>query len=682
MTALFPLASLLGAVLLFLVQPLMARQVLPWFGGAAAVWTVCLVFFQTALVLGYLYAHASRRLGLRWQVALHAALLLAAAALLPIEATRDWQPSGTARPVATLLGALVGIIGAPYVLLAATAPILQDWYAQGASQRTPYRLYVYSNIGSLVGLLIYPFVLERLYTISSQARIWSTGYVIFLVLCVGCGWRAVAGSRASGRAVGTSPPPSPAGVVWFDRIAWFLLSACGSGLLLSVTNLMVQDIASIPLLWILPLALYLVTFILCFAGGYRRRLWLALSVLGLAMVGYALVRGPSVPILVHIALLALLLVSACMVCHGELVRLAPASHALTTFYVVLAAGGAAGGMFVALAAPILFTSRAELPLLIAISAALVSVVIAREHVARRSTRPPAWLVAVPAASLAVAAFVIVAANRVGSGTVAVERSFYGILRVLDDPLEARPRLRRLLHGSILHGAEALGGPGPRAPITYYSDGSGIDVAVRANPTRAADRPIAVGVIGLGTGTIAVLARAGDRVTFFELDPHVVRFAREYFSFLRDTQAAVDVVLGDARLSLERRLQDREAQGGFDVFAVDAFSGDSVPVHLLTREAFALYRRALAPDGVLAVHVSNLHLDLEPVVRGLAADAGWEPLLINHRGSDVLGTRTSDWMLLSSNAEFLAQVRPLAQPEASRPPVVWTDQFSSLISVLK
>ena len=676
---LFPLTSLVGAFLLFVLQPLMAKQVLPWFGGATAVWSSCLVFFQGALVGGYAYAHLLKPLGHAWQVRVHGLLLVLAATTLPVTVSSVWQPTESTAPIGRLLLILLATVGLPYALLSATAPLLQELLRRTRSGARPYRLYASSNAGSLGALLAYPTLIEPYLPISAQAWIWSMGFVVFVALCGLCGYRAM---RDDAGAVPSARPAAPRGLAadGVTALLWGALSACGSALLLAVTNRMCQDVAAVPLLWIVPLSLYLTTFIVAFAGWYRRRLWVVVFSVSAAASLWLFVVGPDVRIAMQVLTLSVLLLAGCMICHGELVTLAPPPERLTTFYLVVSVGGALGGMFVALAVPLIFTGYAELPLFTLLTPALLLVVIAREWLDRNRAPLPPRFVAAPVALGAVALAAAMSASHGPRGTIAADRGFHGVLYVVDDPPNVTMPMRRLYHGRILHGSQWLDPEARRQPTAYYGNGSGIHLAIDRHPNRLANRPMEIGVIGLGVGATAGWGTSADRMTFYELDRRVVDLAHRYFTFLADSPAAIDVVIGDGRLSLERELAAGTSRERFDVLAIDAFSGDSVPVHLLTREAFSLYRRVLKPDGVLAIHISNLHLDLAPVVRGLAAAVDRDSLLINRPADDLIGA--SDWMLVTAGGAFARDVARFSTPAAQVQTVMWTDGFSSLLSVLR
>lgn len=679
-------ATGLGAFLLFLVQPMAARFILPWFGGGPTVWSACLLFFQTALLAGYSYAHVTRRLRLAHQAQLHLALLVLALMTLPIAPAVAWKPTDASAPAARILLLLTATLGGPYFILAATAPLMQDWFARGGLAGTPYRLYAWSNLGSLVALLAYPLVVEPFLPVRAQALVWS---VLFAAFCGICGWTAVglvrAAPAADGEAETTDAETADGAPVTTGTIAmWVLLSACGSGVLLAVTNQLCQNIAVVPLLWVFPLTIYLLTFILCFAGIYHRSIWAPLLLTALAGVGWvSRLTSESLPL--QFAATTGVLLTGCMVCHGELVRIRPHARRLTAFYLAIAAGGSLGGLSVALVAPAVLDRLWEFPFFALLSLLLLLVALYRDPASRLrgGAHPVAWAGLTLALCAAAAVFTLPSPYSEGD-EIARIRNFYGMLSVADDkPDGAEPRLRRLHNGHILHGAQFLEPEQRTRATTYYNDASGVAIAIRQHPRHVAGLPLRIGVIGLGAGTIAALGESGDTMRFFEINPAAETFARRYFTFLADSRAAVSVVIGDARLSLERSLRDGSGVRAFDVLAIDAFSGDAIPVHLLTRESFAMYTAAMAADGVLAVHVSNRYLDLTPIVQGLAREQGKQILVIECDEDGSLGVESSTWVLVTANDAFVAAAKSLAEPaSANTRSIIWTDAFSSILAVLK
>jgi hypothetical protein len=469
-----------------------------------------------------------------------------------------------------------------------------------------------------------------------------------------------------------------------DTSMWILLSLTGSGLLLAVTNELCQNVAVVPLLWIVPLTLYLLTFILCFSGMYRRSIFMWPLLASLGGVGWLLRQTVTTPFSAQVAALLCALFFGCMVCHGELVSIRPPVRRLTAFYLAVAAGGSIGGLAVALVAPLVLDRLWEFQFFTLMPLVLLTISAARDRESRlkRGMWRIGWLVLAFALAACLVAFVKPVPSD-GSTEVARRRNFYGILIVLDDPPAFDPVLRRLQNGRILHGAQFVDAARKQDVTTYYGDGSGVEVAIDHHPKREAGQPLRIGVVGLGAGTIAGLGQAGDAIRFFEINPAAVDFARRYFTFLSGTKAAVDVTIGDARLSIEREMRDQARRHTYDVLAIDAFSGDAIPVHLLTREAFALYEEALRDDGILAVHVSNHYLDLPPIVRGLAAEQGRQVVQIEAVDDLSRALDGSTWMLVTNNAAFLENAAPYVQsPEPGERSLVWTDAFSSLLQVLK
>lgn len=675
----FQLAIFLGAFLLFLIQPLIAKRILPWFGGGPAVWSTTLLFFQLALVGGYAYAHLTRRLGARHQIALHVPLLIISAATLSILPAADWKPPDAASPASRVLTLLAAHVGVPFVLLAATAPLLQDWHARVFPRLSPYRLYALSNAGSLLALLTYPFVVEPWLTLPAQARVWTIGYVIYVAVCAASAWqvrRTAPTPATTAPAIRTEAPPSAG-----HQLGWVLLPALGTVLLLATTSEVTQNVAPVPLLWVVPLAIYLATYIVAFADRYHRRWW-ALVWLP-AVIGGGLVLGGaglgSLPAQAAAYLAALAV--GCLLCHGEVARLRPPVGYLTDYYLALAVGGGLGGVFVALVAPMIFDSYVEMRLAYVATTAL-AVWVLHGELGRSPAGVRRRAVTVGAVIVVVAAGVRLLVRDPDALQVLLRsRNFYGVVSVADDPPGSRQPRRHLYHGQILHGLQFHQPPLSQQPVSYYAEGSGLDIAIREHPRRVRGEPLTIGVVGLGAGTVAAFGMPGDRVRFFELDPDVVDIARRYFTYLGDSKATVDVVTGDGRLSLEREAAnaaDGRNTARYDVLALDAFTGDAVPVHLLTREAFRTYRSLLRADGVIAVNISNRYLDLRPVVRAQAADLGMEMRFIV-RAEDSQGATRSSWLLVTRNEALLTRY---PQRSTDRSELVWTDAFSSLLPLLR
>ena len=673
-----------GAFLLFLVQPLMARFILPWFGGSPSVWTACMLFFQAFLLAGYAYAHASARwLRPRQQVLLHMVLVAAALLFVPIMPGVRWKPAGEANPVGRILLLLTATIGLPYFVLAATSPLLQSWLHRAQPRESLYRLYAVSNVGSLLALVSYPFVFEPLFTRRMQANIWSCGLVIYAGLALACSrvvWRTgkpVLAARARAAGAGSAGPRPSAGV----QALWLGLAACASVLLLGTTNKLCQNVAVVPFLWVSPLGLYLLSFILCFerAAWYQRTVFslLLVPILSLLILSF---DGGNGPLLWHISLYWAGLFVCCMVCHGELFRLRPAPRDLTLFYLMIAAGGALGGVLVAMVAPRVFKTYAELNWGLCLLGLLLAIVHAREGTVWKihTRRCPLWP-GIAIGTLALASVILVQSRRDARGGVVMSRNFFGTLRVQEvganDPVLHGYSLK---HGTIQHGAQFVDPVRAKIPLTYYGVESGVGLAMKYLP-RAANRRI--GLVGLGAGTLAAYGKPGDTFRFYEIDSAVHRIATQWFTYLKDSAAHVEVVLGDARLSLES-----EPDQAFDLLVLDAFSGDAPPLHLLTREAFATYLRHLKPDGVIAMHSSNTHVNFFPVMYGVIEYFNMSMALIPWEADPMPpGLTASDWILMSRNPAFLNSQPILSRsrkPSApgSTTPVFWTDDDASLFKV--
>ncbi|HWY61181.1 MAG TPA: fused MFS/spermidine synthase [Rhizomicrobium sp.] len=663
-----PATIFLAALLLFEVEPLIAKMILPWFGGSAAVWMACLLFFQTALLAGYLYAHLlSTRLSVRWQWRVHVLLLVVSLASLPIIPAMHWKPAGSENPLMLILGLLSATIGLPFLLLSSTTPLLTAWTTlQGSASQSLTRLYALSNLGSMLALISYPVLIEPLIATHGQALIWSGLYVGFVVLGITATWRLRSGQ--SGNVLPESGNGSAP--LLADRIFWFLLPMMASALLLAVTNHILRNIAAIPLLWVVPLALYLLSFVICFDSPrwYVRLFWypwfaVFSGAIIYVMVGLFLLQH----FLAQLAFFAAGFLVCCVVCHGELAALKPAPRHLSAYYLTIAAGGAAGGLFVAVIAPLAFRGDIDLALILPLTVLLIIRVAFR----RWPLSPDSPLSALVLAAVLVAWLLdtgrLVKMERDDFASARfVERNFYGALRVED--LGA---VRVLQNGNVVHGREFLAPDRAAEPTSYYGRQSGLGLALAA---LGENGPIKVGVIGLGAGTIAAYGRAGDSYIFYEINPAVRDIATSWFRFLSLSPAKKHIVLGDARLSLERQAPQK-----FDLLAVDAFTSDSIPIHLLTHEGFAQYWRHLKPGGVLAVHVSNLYIDLAPVVALAAREDGKTARMVTDPGDDKKAQDLSDWILVTANPSFfqhpaLAKAAAVAIPE---PVKLWTDDYSNL-----
>src|SRR5256886_779310 len=654
----------LSSFLLFLVQPLIARLILPWFGGSAAVWTTCMLFFQMLLLAGYAYAHVLGKLAGRRQAIVHSVLLLAALATLPVMPAESWKPAGEQEPITRILLLLGATVGLPYFRVASTSRLSQAWFARARPGRNRYRLFALSNFAWLIALLGYPFFVEPVFAAREEVNLWSWLFAAFALLCAAVAWRTPRAAAVS--EIEAAAPVAKAEYAW-----WLGLSATGSVLLLSVTNHLTQNVASVPLLWLVPLSLYLATFIIAFEGKgwYQPRfLWPLLLVALVAMAWLLIDTDYHYHLALQLGVFLPGMFVGCLFCHGELYRTRPAPQHLTAFYLTISAGGALGGLLVAVVAPLVFTGYFEL----GVGLAALAVLATLRFVQVGRIAYMASLVVV----LGVGACATYDGFRHQRDVRVAKRSFYGVLRVKEYgiPGEAS-HLRRLVHGTIMHGEQYMSDPVRRMLTTYYTETSGIGAAIRSKQ----DHAVRVGVIGLGTGTIAAYGRGGDRYRFYDIDANVIQIARSEFTFLGDSAAHPETALGDARLTLER-----EPPQGFDVLAVDAFSSDAIPVHLITREALQTYVRHMKPGGIVAFHVSNRFLDLIPVVARLAKELELAAALVAGDLDDDADSSVksrSEWVLVSRDAKALrasAIVDAGAAPAEDRPGWrTWTDDYSNL-----
>lgn len=672
---LYALTTALSAFLLFQVQPIIAKIILPWFGGAEGVWTVCLSFFQVALVLGYFYAHAlTRYFTRRGQTAIHLTFLATSAIALPIYPRAWLKPTNSAHPEIEILAVLALTAGLPYLLLSSTAPLTQVWYARKHPGETPYRLYALSNAAAMFALLSYPVLFEPHLSVRTQAYTWSAAYLVFILLCGLAAWQSTKTDE-----IELDEPEKLAGTIsvpgWRQYLLWLLLPACASLLLFAVTNHLTQDVAAIPLLWLLPLSLYLFSFVVCFARGryYRRSLFLPSLAAALGTMAYGLTVEASeyMPIWRMILLFGLGLFLCCMVCHGELARLKPHPQYLTHFYLTLSAGGSLGGVFVGLVAPRIFKSFYEMPLGLVACGVLALLAVRLDRDLAEWFR--GWRVIVPgisaAAVVGLAAYLGLQIKKESSGTLMMARNFYGALRVNDNG-----PLRVLTNGDVNHGDEYLDPQFWLWPTTYYGRNSGVALAI---DLKAEQGPIRVGVIGLGAGALVAYGRPGDYYRYYEINPLVQQIAREKFHYLPESRAKVDVAVGDGRMLLEK-----EAPENFDVLAVDAFAGDAIPVHLLTLEAMQLYFSHLKPDGILAVHVSNPYLDLQPVLAAEAKALGKVARVVDSRPYRPAEIYRSIWVLVTSDDHDEQEIENSSEIETTRNVRLWTDDYSNVFQILK
>ena len=708
----YALTIFTGAFLLFLVQPLIGKYILPWFGGAPAVWTTCMLFFQLLLLAGYAYAHCSARwLKPRAQALVHLALLVAAMALLGhITPADSWKPTDGANPTLRILGLLLASIGLPYFVLASTSPLMQHWFSRTNPGASPFRLYALSNIGSMLALLSFPVYFETHFTRPVQAHLWAAGLVLFAVSCGACAWKLWQTPEKFESVSTKAGSPADVAPALLQKILWLLLPACASVLLLATTNMICQEVAVIPFLWVLPLALYLLTFIICFDSPrwYVRLPFAVMLVAALGGICWLVIVGTEASMYVQLGGYLAGLFICCMVCHGELYRLRPDPRQLTGFYLMISAGGALGGLFVAVVAPFLFNDYYELHWGLFLCGLLFLVICLRE---RNVPVPKQKLKSrfqfsqplINAACLILAAGLVALGIALGLAKqlqahlnqstpldpfqkskayskmlVEQTRNFYGVLTVFQhDDAQWNTHHLELSHGRTVHGMQFTDPERSRWPMVYYDEGSGVGLAMNQLPP--GNRRI--GSIGLGTGTLATYPQTGDYMHIYEINPEVLRIARSRFTYLANCRGTVEVTLGDARLSLEK-----EPPQNFDLLVLDAFNSDAIPVHLLTREAFTIYQRHLKADGVIAVHISNKNLNLEPVLANVARNFGYRVTTIDQLPpKDKPWVMGSVWVLLSHNEAIMdtPAIRLAGRPTSNQPNVpLWTDDFASLFQILR
>ena len=725
---------LLSAFLLFQVQPLIAKFILPWFGGSAAVWSAALLFFQLLLLAGYFYAHVLiRYVKPKMQFWVHGALLVLSLATLPIVPHAVKVSAGD--PTGQILLVLAASVGLPYTLLSATSPLLQAWYVRTHKGAIHYRLFALSNFGSMVALISYPTIIEPRMALHPQAIMWSWIFVAFAAACIVAAWK----SRTDSTGIESVAPANDDTAVapaFSQVLLWIGLSACASILLLAVTSHLTQNVAPIPLLWVVPLTLYLLSFILCFESDryYQRALFLPLlaGALGLFTYGIGLYEG-NVEIKQLIPALCGALFVCCMVCHGELARLRPHPRYLTQFYLMVSVGGAIGGLFVALISPRIFRDYWELPVAMVVLALLTAILLSvksLDRIREQNLSTVQWILAgialvlvawvcwrvlytkthwqlaagtlvgallfltilwkralapvLALASLAFAAYLSYAEVKKERGYVRSVRNFYGVMHVRDDPADEYgvPAERVLVHGTIDHGTQLKEDTAGRITTSYFGKTSGINRAIRT--LREQRGALRLGILGLGAGVTATLANRGDTIHYYEINPLVLDVATNQFGFLKGCPANPQVYMGDARLLLE----DMPSEN-LDFLAMDAFSSDAVPMHLLTKEAYKIYLRHLKPDGILAVHISNRYLDLKPVVAQAMSEIGWHGRLIEDDGVDVSYYTGTTWTILSPTEEFFnsdnfkGNSSSIITPLLPKPGfLAWTDDFSNIITILK
>jgi len=686
----FAISIFLSAFLLFQIQPMIGKFILPWFGGTPAVWSTTMLFFQVLLTGGYAYAYwligrvkSARQSVIHIVLSLFAILVLTALAFSwasPITPPATLKPADVSSPILDIFKLLIISVGLPYFLLASNGPLMQAWFSRIFPQHSYARLYALSNLGSLLGLLAYPTLIEPNFSLKNQGWLWSSGFILFGLLVISIAFqnrRATPLTQPVTASVPSSERPASALLS-----LWIALSATASLLLLSITNQISQEVAVIPFLWILPLTLYLLSFILTFSGerGYNRKLYLILFAISVALILYVLVNLESTHVYIQILAYCLLMFSACMLCHGELYLLRPDAQHLTSFYLMISVGGALGGIFTSLIAPFIFNGYWEFMVALAMTLALWLTVLRAGRVENHS----AWA----RFMLTVFLLITILLGMVGNinGILFSKRNFYGIIRVRElIPDGTTEPAYAMSHGITIHGLQFIKPELRNIPTTYFIRESGAGLALLNHPR--AGRGLKVGMLGLGIGTLAVYGQPGDEYRLYEINSIVTDLAHgqgSYFSYVSDSQANITTILGDARISLERELADGHPQN-FDVLVLDTFSSDSIPVHLVTKEAFDLYLQHLAPDGIIAAHISNRHLDLRPVFWQLAQYYNLHIVSVSYPG-DNLGGNPTDWLLLARDPALLEMPAIKTHSDNmsgySTDLKLWTDDYSNLFQILK
>lgn len=684
----------IGAFLLFQVQPLIAKILLPFFGGGASIWTACLLFFQGALFLGYLYAHLVTKIPkIKYQALVHVGLLWLSLSLMPssmmVSTTEIAETYSDLSPLLSITLLLSQYIGLPYLLLSATGPLLQRWLSYEKNHKTPYKLYAVSNLASLLALMSYPFLIEPSLMVSEQTRFWSFAYIVFVAVLSIIAFKLYqANPQTSLKALNESGASEVNKLKHkgFMIFLWGFLAAIGVMFLIATTNAMTQNIPPVPFLWILPLSLYLISFILCFHSPkcYVRWYWFALFAISAFAATLMFFIGTQFSLVGQLVIYSFILMSACMLCHGELAKLKPQVSYLTLYYLMISLGGFLGSLFVNIAAPALFTFFLEFLLAIWCLFIAFSLCIYASDKAYHgvvSTRGDTIMARSSILiMLLLIGFYLYLNSVVTQSLVASERNFYGILSVVEVEANGQKE-RRLIDGTTSHGTQLQSAQLSFIPQSYYRKDTGVALALE-HLYKTPD--INVGLVGLGAGTLAAYANEGDTFYFYELNPAVEAMAKEYFTYLSNTSAYIDISLGDGRVSLARELSEF-GSNQYQVMVIDAFSGDAIPAHLLTVEAFELYWQHLAEDGVLAIHISNTHLDLSHLVRGLAAKFDKKALSFVTPATKTDSNETH-WVIVTNNTSFInhRKVKALQTPWKTQamPFTLWTDNYSNLLSVLK
>lgn len=680
----------LSAFLLFQIQPMLARFILPWFGGSSAVWSTCLLFFQTGLLIGYGYAHLlTKKFSVKAQVKVHLVLLLLSIIALPVYPNEWMKPGNGDDPVIGILLLLTLTVGFPYIMISSTAPLLQSWFSKDHPKQSPYRLYALSNLGSLIGLFAYPLLIEPNLNLKTQAWAWSAGYVTFIIFCAIVAkelWKLKPSINKIINKTSAAIPP-------ITKSIWMMLAFMGTITLLSITNKLTQDVVVMPLLWILPLSLYLISYIIAFSGSkwYNRKIIFPGMILSIALILKRQIqfvvydKAMSAESTVIIYCLGVFFI--CMALHGELARKKPDEGNLTLYYFIISVGGVLAGIFIIFIVPHILTGYWEIYIAFIGSALLLTLVILKEMNTKENRRFRSMYYITGAASIIGIIFALTKEYRgFNKNVISSVRNFYGVLKVSEENIGKPNWQRTLTHGDVMHGIELMNPESSNIPLTYYGPQSGIGLALSQFPSRADENfsGMKVGMIGLGTGTISAYETEKDDYIYYELNPQVNNLARKYFKYLNNSKGKTEVIIGDGRITLENELKDN-GSNQFDVLAIDAFSGDEIPTHLMTYEVAQLYMKHLKSNGILAFHITNKYLDLMPVMCGMSESLKRKLFYIIQQ-PDEHNPIGSLWVLFTTNQIFLKN--PLVSKHLQEydislnPKVYWTDDYSSLIPLFQ
>ena len=666
-----------------------SKAILAWFGGASSVWTTSMLFFQTILVAGYCYAHLMSRWTIQRQFKIHAVLVLSACIFLPLSFAAPEATKASAQPISTILLLLLATVGLPYFVLSTTGPLVQSWYGLTQGKGTPYRLYSLSNIGSLTALITYPFLMEVYLDIPTQSEVWSISYLFFALSVGALGWQCTRqGSivKVEPAAFRTIAEPAPN---IKQTLKWTGLAALASTLLLAVTDQLTQDVAVIPFLWILPLAIYLFSFIITFDNSkwYFRKSFASATATGILILslyyiretadhylGTPLFQSIAENVVVYTIMMVLVFFLICMTCHGELFRLRPAKQHLTLYYLCISIGGALGGFFVSVICPLMFSQYHEYHLGLIVAFTLASLILVKQVLNKNGALQLAVVIPV---GLSFGLVILSQWQMTQNQAVIATRSFYGTLQVSQrtHDHDKNKHYLELRHGRVVHGSQMIDDSLSLKPTTYYGLDSGIGQVFKVLEPRA---DIDITAVGLGVGTLSVYARRGDVLRFYEINPEVIKIAHTHFRYLKKSSTNVETIAVDGRMGIQSL-----PSNSTDLLILDAFSSDAIPVHLLTLEAFDIYLDRLRKDGVICVHISNNHLDLTPVLDGIAQHHDLSLRVINSTGKE--DTFDAQWGIFSTNTQFTAMLDEQTsafQPENIKQISTWTDHYSNLIHIIK